>query len=430
MYKDFKISVPDSIAKVVKTSNAEANYKRNGDVSSFEVELTLSEIALHKVCKSSDLGILKNKIEKTLEDWEIKYEKYLKQKALANTEAKAQELNDDLKKTKSSFDNILKHTLKIDDAIDWDSLKSKKEFKVDPSETCEDSSFIKHLTFSSNGEPTGHTKLEPTKEPDYEEFFKSSGWFFRTFRKKTLKSDFDEELKRWNDQFEEVKKCNQERLDVFKRTLEKFEKLRSRYIEERNEKNKAVDLAKTKYENGDQDAIEEYCDMVLSNSIYPEVLNMSWQVSYNPENQSLVIDYEVPSPDDLPLIDSYKFVKSKNDIEKKPLSASNAKALYSSVLYQVCIRTIHEVLEADVIDKVSAVAFNGVVTSLNEGTGNIEEKVIMSIFTSKEEFLKVNLEAIVAEKTFNHLDGIAGKHLYDLSAVTPIAVFEKAKAAS
>ncbi|MCB9026109.1 MAG: hypothetical protein H6625_07325 [Bdellovibrionaceae bacterium] len=170
--------------------------------------------------------------------------------------------------------------------------------------------------------------------------------------------------------------------------------------------------------------------MVLSNSKYPDVLSLSWKVNYNSENKTLVIDYELPASVELPLIDSYKFVRAKNKIEIKPLPTKQAKELYDSILFQICIRTIHEIFEADLSNNILSIAFNGSVTTLNEASGNEETKVIMSILTSKEIFNKINLSLVNPEKTFQHLNGISGKSLYDFTAVTPVLAISKIKKSS
>ena len=187
------------------------------------------------------------------------------------------------------------------------------------------------------------------------------------------------------------------------------------------ETNLKVDEAKELYESGDDSAIEEYCDLVLTNSEYPEILNRSWKINFTSSTKMLLVDYELPSVDSLPMIDSYKYVKSKNAIDGKPMTAAKVKELYDDFLYQLCIRTVHEIAEADVSNHIQSIVFNGNVSALNKGTGNIEDKTIMTVLVDKEEFNKVNLSNVVAQNTFEHFNGIAGKSLFDLTSVTPLS---------
>jgi len=326
--------------------------------------------------------------------------------------------------------NILKHTLGVDDAIDWESLKSKKSFKIKPESLFEGGKQPRYIKCGKSGEPQEVVISEKEEAPEYEVFYNSAGWFSKMFSSEKIKRKFESKMNEWKEDCIKTDAKNAKKRDVFKASVTDFEEKKSVFLRAKKDKNDAVDKAKTLYESGTDQAIEEYCDMVLNNSEYPDILNMSWKINYNSETKSLVIDYELPSPSDLPLVDSYKFVKSKNEIQDKPLTLAKKKALYADVLFQICIRSIHEVIEADKIDGILVVAFNGVVTSLNEGTGKMEEKVIMSVVTSKDEFLQINLGAVVAEKTFEHLKGVAGKVLLDQVAVTPVAAIEKIKKAS
>lgn len=76
----------------------------------------------------------------------------------------------------------------------------------------------------------------------------------------------------------------------------------------------------------------------------------------------------------MPEVESYKYVKSRNAIDIKKLPEAARKALYDSVVYQICLRTIHELFEADVVNAVDSVVFNGVVTATNPATGVTESK--------------------------------------------------------
>lgn len=73
----------------------------------------------------------------------------------------------------------------------------------------------------------------------------------------------------------------------------------------------------------------------------------------------VVLDYILPSPEQLPTIESYKYVKTRDEIIEKQLSESAKKTLYESVIYQICIRTIHELFEADIVNAIEGIAFNG-----------------------------------------------------------------------
>ncbi len=424
--------MPENLQGRVSISTISSNYNRRGEVSSYEVDITIRELALHKVCKSSDLEILKNKIEKTLEDWGKKYEKHQKNESLQHTESQAKQLNEDLEKLKEEFSNVLRYTLDVDDTVDWDSLKCLKPFSVKPSSLFSESGIksCDYIEFDSDGRPLAFKNIIKPEEPLYDVFFRSHNWLVRTFMRSSIKHNFELRITEWKSRCELCAKDNIKREETFRLVLGFYEKKRLTYLTDQDKSNELVEIAKSKYMGGNEKSVEEYCDMVLANSKYPEVLNMSWKVNYNSDNKTVVIDYFLPSPKDLPLVDSYKFIKSKNEIETKSLPASKAKELYNSLLFQICIRSIHEVFEADLGGHVGVIAFNGIVTSTNPGTGNVDENVIMSVLSKKDEFLKINLRSVVAEETFRHLGGISGKSLFDLTGIAPILSVKKFDKAS
>ena len=80
----------------------------------------------------------------------------------------------------------------------------------------------------------------------------------------------------------------------------------------------------------------------------------------------MVIEYILPDLSDLPNVKEIKYIQSRDEFEEKYLSDLAVRKLYDSVVYQVCLRTIHEIFEADVIDTIIAVVFNGWVNYIDK----------------------------------------------------------------
>ncbi len=182
---------------------------------------------------------------------------------------------------------------------------------------------------------------------------------------------------------------------------------------------------KTRYESFDVPAIEEYCELVLETSKYPEQFPQSYEVEYQPESRMLVVDYALPSIDCLPTIDSYRFIKSRGETTTKEIAKTQQKKLYEAVIYQICIRTVHELLEADVIHAIDAVVFNGLVTQTSPATGIEETKTILTVVANKDEFMAFDLAKVDAKATFKHLKGVSGTALIDLTPVKPLVMIER-----
>src|SRR3990172_303170 len=98
------------------------------------------------------------------------------------------------------------------------------------------------------------------------------------------------------------------------------------------------------------------------------------------------------------------------------------------VLYQVAIRTIHEVLQADQIGKLNSVVFNGFVETNDPATGAEIAPCILSVHANKEEFERLLLENVDAKACFKQFKGIGSSKLYSLTPVAPVLRIERADA--
>lgn len=94
--------------------------------------------------------------------------------------------------------------------------------------------------------------------------------------------------------------------------------------------------------------------------------------------------------------------------------------MYDKLLYDITLRTIHELFEADTIDAIDSIVFNGWVTSVNKATGKSEEACILSVQTTKEEFMDINLKLVDSKTCFKNLKGIGSSKLFSLTPIAPI----------
>src|SRR5699024_1814484 len=134
----------------------------------------------------------------------------------------------------------------------------------------------------------------------------------------------------------------------------------------------------------------DYCDMVLSHSHYPDVFPQEFDIEYNPETKILIVDYSLPAPEDIPTLKQVKYVQSRDEFDEKYLSVADEKKLYDGLLYKITLRSLYELYEADVVDAIESIVFNGWVHSIDKATGQEVDACILSIQANKEEFLNIN----------------------------------------
>lgn len=418
-------SIPDLLVGKIDVSNPYQNYNSRGNPTGFGIDLDFNEMHLSKTIKSSEFYVLRGKIEDTLRTWETKYQRHIDKIHKENRAEQVDELNQEAKEALESLNNILVHTMSVDDAVDWDSIKRKDAFRIKPINLFNDGKNPNFIIFNSFGRPTDFEKINPPIEPTFEKVKNEYSFFGKIFRGKAIKEDFDARLKKWEQQKEQTNRDNKKRELLFNQAVKIFENKKNEFEEEKRRDNEALENIKSRYTEKDPKAIEEYCDLVLNGSQYPDYFPKNWVLEYRKDSRIIVVEYDLPAPDQLPMVESYKYIKSRDEVSEKTLTQAAQKKLYDSAIYQICIRTLHELFEADAINAIDAVAFNGLVTKINPATGIEETKLIMSIVANKDQFLAFDLSKVDPKATFKHMKGIAAVSLVDLTPIPPIIQLDK-----
>lgn len=346
-----------------------------------------------KTIHNKYLGKIKTIKAHTQWELEIKVKEQLKKWNEQEKRAREKEKIEDLKKQAeyntlkaqekiNEFKNLLKYTLKVDDKLDWETQKRKDKY--------------------------------PKKKPVLEEIYKE----FKIPKKSLLEFILkNKKLKR--EKLEE--KAKQE----YNKRLQEYEEKKRAFIKEQEEYNKSIDEWKNDFENGKTDAIEKYARVVLENSSYPEEIEKEYEIQYKPDIKTLIISYKLLNPQSIPKIVEYKYIASRKEIVPKEMKKKEFETYYESYVYQVALRTIHEIFEAFYIPHVETVIFNGWVDYIDEATGQNCSSCIISLQTSKEEFEKINLELVDYKKCVQNLKGLFAGKLINLAPVKPILDIDK-----
>jgi restriction system protein len=309
------------------------------------------------------------------------------------------------------IDKTLLYTLDVDDKIDWDSLKDNTKFNIpkpiEPqlptySSKPEKNNFEPKLGFLDKIIPSSKQKKIDIANKSFEDAVNK--WLKTTEKQKEHydkeKADYEDLLKDWNEK-------------------------QISFELEKKEKNDAIDRKKEQYIAGESQAINEYCDMVLSNSVYPEYFPQGFEIDYSSINRTLVVEYNLPDLSDMPTLKEVKYVASKDEYKESFLTDASVRKMYDKLLYDITLRTIHELFEADEIGALDSIVFNGWVNSVNKATGKNEDICILSVQTNKEEFNDINLKMVDSKTCFKNLKGIGSSKLFSLTPIAPILKINK-----
>lgn len=390
----------------------------------YEVEVKHDGLKKYRVIKGSDPYVVEQKARYQKQQWNEMWEKRqeaerkraVREAAVIEKEEKKayviQLTNDAIEKIKE-LDTILISTLGINDALDWEKLKDTEEF--------------------SEPEPVKPEEIEIPESPkeEDEKYRLKLGIFDSLIKSKKekkisdMKNLFKADLELWEKKVEKVNSENERNNVLYEEAFSQWVERQKEHEKKQEEKNKAIDHQRENYEKGLPTAIIDYCDMVLSNSVYPDYFPQKHDIDYNPETKLLIVDYSCPSPDDMPSVKEVKYIQSRDEFKESYLSAAAMNKMYDSVLYQITLRSLHELFEADVANYIDAIVFNGWVKSINKALGKEVNSCILSIQVSKEEFVEINLSQVDPKLCFKNLKGIGSSKLNSLTPIAPIIKIDR-----
>ena len=116
---------------------------------------------------------------------------------------------------------------------------------------------------------------------------------------------------------------------------------------------------------------------------------------------------------------------SRKQFTEKHLPQTRQRKLYDDFLYQITLRTIHELFEADTMERLSAVVFNGYVTSIDKGTGKERTACVLSVQADREAFAAINLEQVDPKTCFRGLKGVGSTKLHSVTPVPPLQTLSR-----
>jgi len=422
---DSKLSLKAD-GSLIKTSDFETRYTQRGLVSGYEITITHIELRETRHVFGRDLELLAGKINNLGAVWTKKWIKEKKNRSNEASNEEAARLTVEAGEAHEQLRSLLAHTLEVDDAIDFETLKDRTKFpKSKPKKPAQKK----------------HPQKKSLKKPSKRSFEKPIGFFEGLFggRAKIIAAqqasyekavaDWEKaEAKAqaaWEKAIAKVDAANAEGAAKYDELMAEWESEQQSYLATQASANQKVDAFREKWEKGDVESIEDYCRLVLSSSEYPGCLPSEFDLQFNPENGMLVVEFRLPSLEDIPSLSEVTFVATRGELKEKHLPDSKRKQLFNDVCYQLSLRTIHELFEADVKDQISSISFNGFVSQRSSATGKLETSCIMTLQASKSEFVEIDLSHVDPKECFKGLKGIGSANLAGITPVKPILELDK-----
>lgn len=410
----------------------------------WEIEVRHGGLNKYRHIRGSDRYVVEQKAAAQEQAWDQIWKKKREREAAIRSKEEKNELaiikTNEAQKALDDLDNTLKHTLSVDDAIDWSSLLDKKKF-----------SKSKPKKPKSIPKPSKPRLIKIPAEPEKtnQKYCAKLGLLDKVFSSRRIRKENEAEnsyLADYNSWVEAKKKAESDNSHIklkyskslearementeieleFANSIKLWEMEKANYEQKQQSNNNKIKAKKEEYFNKEEGAVFDYCEMVLSNSFYPDYFPQEWDIEFQKETQIIIVDYSLPDIESIPTLKNVKYVMSRDELSETHLSTAALNKLYDSLLYKIALRTIHELYEADAADALKSIVFNGWVDSVDKATGQNVNSCIMSLQALKEDFLSINLEKVDPKESFKQLKGVGSSKLHGLSPVAPIININK-----
>lgn len=305
-------------------------------------EIRHKGLGTYRIIKDLDSYILNNKIDAQFLIWDEKWSKIVtkteKEAEREDSLTFATEKTADAKKAQKEIEDLLTHTLEIDDTIDWETLKKRNKFEEPNPKNELDAKVEKLRSSFSNLERVPREPNKSYYEPDFSLFDR----IFKSLKEKKI-LDAEESYKKRVDEWNKDMAKYQKDLTEFEMKKEElikdYDQLELNWKQKgtdfykvQDENNNKIDELKKLYQSHDLNAVIEYCELVLNNSSSPDSFPKDFDLDYNPDTKLLIVEYQLPSPDCIPTLVEVKYIATKKEMKEVYLSEPQLFKIYDNAI--------------------------------------------------------------------------------------------------
>lgn len=329
-------------------------------------------------------------------------------------------MNADLVNTYAEIDGLLAWTLEVDDFVDLQALKidTVNHPPFDPGELALPVPALPELVYpeqpvyrgppapkglSALGGKKRHEEAVAIAKTEYDTAY--AAWHAQA---KTMHADYVAEQSR--------------RAQAEQERLVKLAAAEARYEEDCRQREADAEASNqqlTEFINGlafdVESAIQDYVGVVLSNSVYPDSFPVSHDYQFDLATRELALSVTIPDPSQIPTVKEYKYVKAKDEITATALTLKDQKSRYAGAVWQVAVRTLHEVFEADRAAKIRSISLTVGTGRISPATGHPETVPLVVVAAAREAFISFDLSNVQPQATLTHLGAALSKSPFDLT---------------
>jgi restriction system protein len=384
----------------------------------YAVHLQCPPLSLSEEIRDTDESQLAAKVQQVINQWMARWHDWQEKQ-----EAQAQ--RDALIRKKDQWAQLLSQGLDQEHTVDLNRLRDLVPFES--SALCSE---LKSKLDSIVNPPAPRMGFQPPRPPynEPEISFSQKLLFKRRGIIRRYQEEYDRKLETWERIGEKIQQNYDTQMAAYQEKLqqleaerhairEAIEAARESYEADRARKNQEADVLEVNYHSRQPEAVEAYLQLALEQSDYPEDVPRNIEQEYHRENHTLFVTMELPHPDSIPKTKEVSPQQNNQQLRVTEYSEQEFGEVYNRIGYELILRTFHELFSADSARVLDAISLNAWVRILNRGNGQYENICIATLFTSREEYEKLNLRQVDPVLCFRFLKGVSAPLLSDLTPI-------------
>jgi len=239
----------------------------------------------------------------------------------------------------------------------------------------------------------------------------------RTGYRKALE-EHSKSLKKHEKEYAEHIKAEEKRQKKFNEELKWFEAKKAEFLNHQKEENEKILALEKLTGESSPEKIEEYFQLFIGGLQVDKLITVLPEAYY--ENQSLIINLELPSNEVLPKLKSVSYIQSRNEFKETYISKAQETENYNNLIFSLCLFYMKLAVEKDINNILQNIAINGYVEARNKANGKLERKCILSVMTDTKSISDIDFDYVEPKSCFKTLKGLHANNLLDEIAVKPV----------
>jgi len=220
----------------------------------------------------------------------------------------------------------------------------------------------------------------------------------------------------WEQLAQRVKRLHMEQTIQYKQSLQavrekyrqelvRWEQQKERYYRDREKCAHIVETKKMGFTKNDPHAILDYFDMVLAFSNYPPSFPQSYEIDYDMQTHTLIVDYLLPPLKALPRLKAVEYDKDSDSFYESVVDEDERDREYARLMHEMPLRTFYDIFTSDKTEAIAAVQFRGYLYLQGDPKTGGVPSCVLAIRAEREMFCSFELAECDPLDVFTALGG-------------------------